>query len=224
MPARKAFLWLLAMLLPVFAGHDAAGTTVTGGAVLSVQTVTAIPATIAFGDITVGQSRTATITISNSKSTSSTIFAASVSGPGFAVTGLSLPLTLAPGQSQAFRVSFSPSNAGAAAGAVYLQSSVSGNLRAIITVALSGIGTPPAHSVDLSWNPSTSQVIGYNVYRGLKSGGPYNKINSALTASTIFDDSQVQGGATYYYVVTAVDASDTESGYSNEAAAVVPRP
>jgi hypothetical protein len=34
-------------------------------------------------------------------------------------------------------------------------------------------------------------------------------------------DTTVQSGATYYYVATAVDANG-ESGYSNQAAAVIP--
>lgn len=81
-----------------------------------------------------------------------------------------------------------------------------------------------SHSVDLSWNASTSQVIGYNVYRGAQSGGPYTMINPVLEASTNFVDSNVQSGGTYYYVVTSVDSSSHESTYSNQAQASVPSP
>ena len=47
-------------------------------------------------------------------------------------------------------------------------------------------------------------------------------MNSALLSGTSYDDSGVQSGATYYYVSTAVDASNNESAYSNEASAVIP--
>jgi len=84
--------------------------------------------------------------------------------------------------------------------------------------------TPTQHIVDLSWNLSTSpNITGYNVYRGTSYAGPYSKINSGgLVASSLYTDSNVSSGYTYYYVVTAVDSSGAESGYSNKTQAVVP--
>lgn len=77
--------------------------------------------------------------------------------------------------------------------------------------------------MDLSWDAiSGSGVVGYNVYRGSVSGGPYSKINSALETSTAYTDSSVNAGQTYYYVTTAVNSSGTESGYSDQAEAVIP--
>jgi len=37
-----------------------------------------------------------------------------------------------------------------------------------------------------------------------------------------FSDTNVQSGQTYYYVVTAVNNSGLESGYSNAVQAVIP--
>lgn len=65
--------------------------------------------------------------------------------------------------------------------------------------------------------------MGYNVYRGTRRGGPYTKINPELEPGTVYTDHTVKGGGTYYYVVTAVDAS-AESGYSNEIVAKIPSP
>jgi fibronectin type 3 domain-containing protein len=79
------------------------------------------------------------------------------------------------------------------------------------------------HTVDLSWSASTN-AVGYNIYRGTVSGGPYTMINSSLDGTTAYTDSTVASGQTYYYVATAVDASSNESGYSNEATAVIPNP
>jgi len=67
-------------------------------------------------------------------------------------------------------------------------------------------------------------VVGYNIYRGGVSGGPYSRINSALEATTAYTDNAVTAGLTYYYVTTAVDGSGNESGYSNQAQAVIPTP
>lgn len=81
------------------------------------------------------------------------------------------------------------------------------------------------HSVSLSWTASTSSnVTGYNVYRGTQSGGPYTKINAFPVAAMTFIDTAAQASATYYYVTTAVDSNNNESAYSNEARAVIPFP
>jgi len=79
------------------------------------------------------------------------------------------------------------------------------------------------HSVDLSWTPSTSPVVGYNVYRSTNSNGPYDELNPNLVSSTSYTDQTVANGATYYYVTTAVDAQGVESAYSNQAVAVIPQ-
>jgi hypothetical protein len=219
------------------------------------------------------------------------------------LSGLSLPLTLAAGQSTSFTVTFSPSAGGNANGSVSLVSDapsspsavpLSGNglapgsytLSGTITPAADGAGTtltlsgaasatttanssgaysftglangsytvtpsksgyqfsPPSTTVtisganrtgvnftasvvtsfvvDLTWDPSPSgTVVGYNVYRGDLSGGPYTKLNTFPVGLTYRDDT-VALGRTYYYVATATTAGGTESVYSNEAAAVIP--
>jgi fibronectin type 3 domain-containing protein len=49
-------------------------------------------------------------------------------------------------------------------------------------------------------------------------------LNSSLAATTTYIDTTVQAGQTYYYVVTAVDSSNVESAYSNQASATIPTP
>lgn len=81
----------------------------------------------------------------------------------------------------------------------------------------------PGHSVDLTWNASTSTVIGYDVYRGLVSGGPYTLLSVSPVMGLAFTDTNsLSAGFTYFYVVTAVDASGNQSVNSNEASAVIP--
>jgi len=81
-----------------------------------------------------------------------------------------------------------------------------------------------SHSVTLNWTASTSNVMGYNVYRGTQSGGPYTMINSALQSGTSYADLSVKAGQTYFYVVTAVNSSGSESVFSSQATAVVNSP
>ena len=70
--------------------------------------------------------------------------------------------------------------------------------------------------VALSWVASTG-ATSYAVKRATTSGGPYAAIATGL-ASTSFTDSTVSNGATYFYVVTASNASG-ESNPSSQASA-----
>jgi hypothetical protein len=89
-------------------------------------------------------------------------------------------------------------------------------------VNFAAASVPVAHSVTLNWTASTSNIVGYNVYRGNVSGGPYAQIG--FTGGTAYVDTNVSSGQTYYYVATAVDGSNIESAYSTQASAVIPTP
>src|SRR5438874_570703 len=84
--------------------------------------------------------------------------------------------------------------------------------------------TPSSTPVSLSVSATTSIAHGYNIYRGTVSGGPYTRINASLEPATLYTDSAVHAGQTYYYVTTAIDSTGVESGYSNVVQAVVPTP
>jgi len=78
------------------------------------------------------------------------------------------------------------------------------------------------YNVALSWNASSSSAIGYNLYRGTQSGGPYAKLNSSPLSATNYTDSNTSSGTTYYYVSTSVNAESQESEYSNQASVTIP--
>jgi HYDIN/CFA65/VesB family protein/centrosomal CEP192-like protein/ASPM-SPD-2-Hydin domain-containing protein len=181
----------------------------------------ASPATSNFGSVTVGTSQTQAGSLVASGA-SVTVSAVGSSNAEFVVSGLSLPLTLTAGQTVPFTLKFTPQASGAASSTITFTSNATNSP---VTQAASGNGTaPPQHSVSLAWTASTSTVAGYNVYRGTQSGGPYAIINGSTETSTTYTDNSVQGGQTYYYVVTALDGSGNESVNSNQAQAVVPSP
>lgn len=78
------------------------------------------------------------------------------------------------------------------------------------------LATAGKKKISLTWNASTG-ATSYNVKRATVSGGPYSTIASGLT-TTAYSNSGLQTGATYYYVVTAVNAVG-ESASSNQASA-----
>jgi len=86
---------------------------------------------------------------------------------------------------------------------------------------------PVAHSAILKWDSGANSpvpVIGYFVYRGIASGGPYTRLNSSVVTITSYMDSAVQAGQMYFYVVTAVGSDNVESGLSNEVRVTIPSP
>lgn len=181
--------------------------------------LSANPSNVNFGNVDVGASGQQNVTLTNSGNTSVTVQSVSATGTGFTAGNTGLPVSLNAGQVVSVSVTFAPTAKGTAQGSLNVTSTASPSP----TVPLSGVGVVAiAHSASLTWNASTSTVAGYNVYRGSVSGGPYTKQTSSLNGSTAYSDSSVQSGTTYFYVVTAVDSSGNESGYSNEATAVIP--
>jgi hypothetical protein len=179
------------------------------------------PATLNFGNVTVGSSASlqATLTASNA---AVTISSDGSTSSEFAILGLNLPVTVPAGQSVPVTIQFTPNASGAASGKAGF---VSNAVNSPTVEQLSGTGVAQgSHNVYLSWSPGDGNAVGYNVYRGTASGGPYQEINTALDASTNYTDFTVVSGATYYYVATEVNAQGQESGYSNIGKAVIPNP
>jgi hypothetical protein len=179
------------------------------------------PATLNFGSVVVGATSTTPATLS-ATGASVTIKSATLSSAEFGLSGVSFPVTVAAGKSVSFSVTFTPQASGAASGNISFASSASGTA---VIEAVSGTGTgAPQHEVVLSWTDNGSGITGYNIYRSNASSGPYKIMNPVLNSTTNYTDTSVQGGTTYYYATTAVDANGRESPYSNKAKAVVPSP
>ncbi len=178
------------------------------------------PATLNFGNVVVGTAYSLNGNLTASGA-SVTVSSASSNSSEFVLSGISLPQTISAGQSTPFTVTFTPPVGGTANATVSFTSNASNSPTA---ESLAGTGTPPAsHSVDLTWNASPG-AVGYNLYRSSVHGSSYSKINTTLDSSLTYTDQTVSGGQTYYYVATAVDGNQLESGYSNEATVPVPGP
>jgi hypothetical protein len=191
---------------------------ITGtGTSATVGQLTIAPTAVNFGNVNVGTttSQASSITATGG---SVTISAANDNNSQFSVSGISLPLTISAGQTVGFNVVFSPTQSGASASTLTFASNATNSA---VGESLTGTGIAPQHTVNLSWNASTSSVAGYNVYRG-PSAGAYTKINSTTDPNTAYADSTVLSGTTYYYSATAVNSSGQESTYSTPIKVVVP--
>ncbi|MGA2476217.1 MAG: choice-of-anchor D domain-containing protein [Terriglobia bacterium] len=222
---------------PAASGSRTASVSITDNASGSPQTVSLSgtgtgtaalvslsPTSLAFGNQAVDMTSTAqTVTLSNTGNAALSITSLALTGTNASDFDESdtCGSSLAAGANCTIAVMFTPSVTGTEAASVSISDNASGSPQ---TVSLSGAGT---HDVILSWTASTTPgVVGYNVYRGTTSGGPYpTELNSSPINGTTYTDATAQAGQTYYYVVTAVASDDvTQSADSNQVSATVLSP
>jgi hypothetical protein len=168
----------------------------TGSGVTTNARLSANISTVNFGTIRVGTILAQNVQLKNVGNTDVEITSVVAVGTGFKATG-GVNVTLTPNQSTEVAITFEEGQGG---------------------------GQVVPHTVTLNWAPSTSAVVGYNVYRGLMSGGPYTRINPSADSLTSFKDHTVLGGLEYFYVVSALDSKGIESGFSNQVSVTIPSP
>ena len=181
--------------------------------------ISASATNVSFGEVVVGSATAQLVTLTNGGGANLNIGTVSATGNGFTTSGGS-NVTLVPNQSVTVSVNFDPATAGQASGSLSVSSNASNS---VVQIALSGTGVAASqHSVELTWSPSPSQVIGYFIYRSASASGPYSKLNASVNPSSTFTDSEVANSMTYYYAVTSVDSSNVESAFSNEVVITIP--
>lgn len=185
----------------------------------SAGQVSLSPSTISFGSVTIGANKSQAGSLT-AGSSGITVSSASWNGTGYSLSGITFPLAIPAGQSVPFTVTFAPQQVGSATGSISFLSDAA-NSPTIQKWSATGAAQTTPRSVALDWNPETAPLLGYFVYRGTQTGGPYSKI-SPLQPGPPYTDLSVSSGQTYYYVVTALDNNSVESSFSNEATAVIP--
>src|SRR6266478_2013892 len=178
---------------------NTAGSVTSNSATLTVNAaqIAVVPTSVSFGNVVTGNTNTQTIKLTNSGTANLTLSQAPVSGNGFSISGLTLPLTLNPGQSTNFNVAFAPVGAGSASGSV----SVVGNAsNSPLAIPLSGAGV--AATFLLGVNPASlgfgTVNVGSNSQLGatLTNSGNSNVTISSVTVAGIgFSASGVSAGA-----------------------------
>jgi Abnormal spindle-like microcephaly-assoc'd, ASPM-SPD-2-Hydin len=143
---------------PVSAGSAAGGFTVTSDAANSPLTVALVgtgaqpglaisPATVSFGNVIVGQSGSQPVALTNTSASSVVVNLATVSGSTFGINGLTLPTTIAAGQTVTFNAQFTPTATGGSTGIISLTDNAAGSPQAII---LSGSGVTQSSTLTAS--------------------------------------------------------------------------
>ena len=190
----------------------------SGTGLSPVLQLTPSTTSLSFGSETLNASATQSVTLTNTGNAAVSISQVNVTGTGFTLNGSAPLLTLSAGQTASFSVTFTPTVTGSASGSA---SVVSTAANSPLSISLSGSGAQP-HFVSLAWSETSSGVVGYNVYSNTQPSGPAVKLTSTPVDTTAYTDNTVQSGQTYYYWVTALDASGNESAYSSDVAATIP--
>ena len=121
-------LTLSVRFAPTAAGTTSGSVTVTNNdGVNAVAAVTGTevqpglsltPTSASFGSVVAGNTNSQTVQIKNSGTANLTVSQATVTGAGFSLSGMALPMTLTPGQSGNFNVQYTPQSTGSVSGAV----------------------------------------------------------------------------------------------------------
>ena len=151
--------------------------------------LTDTPSSISFGSVNIGSTATQQITVQSTGLRSLSIQSV-VTGAPFSVSGPTLPLALAPGQTAVFSVSFSPATSGNFSGTLTFTSNASDST---LTVPLSGSGIASS-SATLTVSPNSiafgSVLIGQSAVSvvALSNGSGSNlTVSNASTSNPDFN-------------------------------------
>jgi hypothetical protein len=172
------FVFLLAILIASLstsgctgvASAPATATATTPGA----GQLTVSPSSVSLSN-TVGAAASQAVIATNSGTANLKVSQASVAGTGFSITGLTLPLSLSPGQSQNFTVMFDPATSGSVNGTLTIMTNASASA---VVVPLQGTGaatTATVSSVTVAPSPATAVTSGSVQFTATVAGAVTNK-------------------------------------------------
>ena len=185
---------------------DASNPTLTiplAGSGIAPGTLSPNPSSLSFGSVQVGHDLQLPETLTNTGGADVTITKDTVSGTGFSVSGLNLPLTLSSGGSTTFNVTFAPQSTGTVNGTLTIASDAS---NPTLNIPLSGNGTPAGQ---LAVKPSSLNfgdvVVGNNstLPASLKASGASVTVTSGVSSSGEFTLS----GITFPVTIQAGDSA-----------------
>ena len=151
----------------------------SGTGVASSVTLSANPTSLSFGSVNAGSSSTKSVTLTNSGNSNLTISQITVGAKDVTESGVALPVTLPPGQTQTMNVIFSPAAA----------ENVSGNITVTTTqgsnsvISVSGTGTQAGISLTPSSASFGNVVVGATNSQTIQVGNPSNATLTITQAS-----------------------------------------
>jgi hypothetical protein len=187
------------------------------GVVGSQLSLTPTPASLVFGQVTVGSSDRQSLVLKNTGNTSITISGVSVSGTVFNVAGPAMPLTLLAGQSASWTSSFTPRAPGRASATLSVMGSASTPLALIQASGTGDAAGPSITSEPANQTVTAGQTAAFSVvasgtapltYQWSRNGASISgaTLASYSTPATTLADNDAQ-----FYVVVSDPAGNMTS-------------
>jgi hypothetical protein len=156
------------------------------------------PGSLSFSNVTVGQSGNQTVTLTNTGTANLQLKAATITGAGLSVSGLTTPQMIPAGQGISFTVQYSPTSAGSVSGSISFSDDAPGTPQTlpITATAVSAAGTLSANPASYNFN---SVLIGNSSTQTitLKNSGTANvTVNSISTSGAAFSATGLSAGQT----------------------------
>lgn len=171
---------------------------------------------LSFGDVTIDTPESESVTVTSTGTAPLTISAASLTGAGFTMTGLTVPATLQPGQSATLQVAFDPTAAGADTGSILITSNASANPTADISLSGTGDAAAGALSSLSCANPSITGAgtddCTVTLSAAAPTGGTTITLSSSNTSVTVPATVSIAAGSTnasFTATATAVTSAET---------------
>lgn len=134
---------------------------------------------LGFGSVQVGSNKVLSEIVTNTGGASVTISQISQTGAGFAISGITAPVTLIPGQAASFSVTFTPTSAAAFSGNISIASNGS---NPSLSIPLSGTGTTATVGT-LAVNPTSMNVGNVVVGSSGTGSGTLSASGASVTVS-----------------------------------------
>ena len=180
--------------------------------------LSASPAAVTFGNVSVGAATNQSLTLTNPGTSPVTISQVATSGAGFAVGGVALPVTLNTNNSATFTATFAPTAPGSVSGKVSFSSTQSSST---FSVQLSGTGAAVAPAITaqpVSQSILTGQTASFSVtatgtpplnYQWQSNGSPIS--GATASAYTTPPETTLASGAQFTVVVSDSTGSITSA-------------
>ncbi|HUN86508.1 MAG TPA: choice-of-anchor D domain-containing protein [Terracidiphilus sp.] len=182
-------------------------------ATLSVST-----GSLAFGNEAVNVPVQESVTLVSTGTAPVTVNSATISGKGFSMSALALPMTLQPNQSTKINVQFDPTAAGSDSGQLSISSTSASNPTALVSLSGTGTSTPPTSSLSAiactqgSMTGAGTDSCTVTLSSAAGSGGVIVSLSSSDSAVSVPSSVTVPANATsagFTAMVTAVTSTQT---------------
>jgi hypothetical protein len=183
-----------------------AGSITSNAATLTVNAATsqlsASPASLDYGNVVAGSESTQRVLLTNTGNSNVTLSQISATGDGFSASGAGAGTVIAPGQSLALVVAYSPSSPGSSSGTLSIASNASNSPA---TTDLEGTGFTPATgslACGLFGDSSDHVPLDWTTFAPPAKGHSYVDPTFGCTVTRITDVSSEDLGGTYYLPIS----------------------